>query len=218
MKALQPAIRALIFDMDGVIVDSNRVHREAWVAFNAQHGLETTEEMLGRMYGKRNDNIVRDFFGDRLSNQEVLDRGAAKEALYRQMIEPHLAESLVPGVREFLERHRDLPAAVATNGEAANADLVLGGMDMSSLFRVVIDGHQVTHAKPHPEIYLRAAELLGFLPAECVVFEDSYAGVAAGIAAGMPVIGIRTTHSELPGTEFTVADFRDPAIDQWLAG
>ena len=203
--------------MDGVIIDSNRVHREAWIAFNARYGVATTEEMLGRMYGKRNDEIVRDFFGKHLSDEEVLRRGAAKEALYREMMQPSLAESLVPGVREFLEAHREYPAAVATNGEAANADLILGGMDMRSHFRVVLDGHQVTHAKPHPEIYLRAAELLGVAPAECVVFEDSYAGVAAGLAAGMPVIGIRTTHPELPGTVFTVADFRDPAIDEWLA-
>ncbi len=204
--------------MDGVIVDSNGIHREAWVAFNARYGVTTTEEMLGRMYGKRNDEIVRDFFGSHLEEREVVARGAAKEALYREMMAPHISRQMVPGVREFLEAHRDLPAAVATNGETANVNLVLEGMGLRSFFRVVIDGYQVTHAKPHPEIYLRAAELLGVAPQNCVVFEDSYAGVAAGVAAGMPVIGIRTTHAELPGTEFTVADFRDPAIGRWLAG
>ena len=203
--------------MDGVIIDSNHTHREAWIAFNARHGVATTEEMLGRMYGKRNDAIVRDFFGSGLTDEEVVRRGAAKEALYREMMAPHVEASLVPGIREFLEAHREYPAAVATNGETANVDLVLSGVGLRPFFPVVIDGHQVTHAKPHPEIYLRAAELLGVAPAQCVVFEDSYAGVAAGIAAGMPVIGIRTTHPELPGTVFTVADFRDPAIEDWLA-
>ena len=76
---------ALIFDMDGVIVDSNPVHREAWVAFNRRYGLETTEEMHARMYGRRNDDIVRDFYGDELSPEEIEARGAAKEEVYRQM-------------------------------------------------------------------------------------------------------------------------------------
>lgn len=208
--------RALIFDMDGVIVDSNPTHRQAWIEFNRLHGIETSDGMLARMYGKRNDEIVRDFFGAHLNDREVFDRGAAKEALYRQMIGPNLMLSMVPGIREFLEEHQNLATAVATNAEAANADFILDRMGMRSLFRVVVDGHQVTHAKPHPEIYLRAAELLGVAPQNCVVFEDSYAGVAAGKAAGMPVIGISTTHQELPGTLFTVADFRDSAIVNWL--
>ena len=209
--------RALLFDMDGVIVDSNATHRDAWVEFNRRQGVSTTEQMLQRMYGKRNDEIVRDFFGSTLSDAQVFQHGAAKEALYREMIEPKLAESLVPGVREFLEAHNKYPAAVATNAEAANADLVLDRMGMRHFFRAVVDGHQVTHAKPHPEIYLRAAEVLGIPPSECVVFEDSYAGVAAGCAAGMPVIGITTTHEQLPGAILTVADFRDRAVSEWLA-
>ena len=77
---------ALIFDMDGVIVDSNPMHREAWEVFNRRYGLETTQEMHERMYGKRNDEIVRDFFGDTLSEEEVAARGYAKEALYREMV------------------------------------------------------------------------------------------------------------------------------------
>src|ERR1043165_9479202 len=87
--------RALIFDMDGVIVDSNPVHRQAWAAFNRRFGLETTEEMQQRMYGKRNDDIVRDFFGDGLSPEEIASRGAAKEALYRDMVGDRLDEILV---------------------------------------------------------------------------------------------------------------------------
>ncbi len=203
--------------MDGVIVDSNGVHREAWIAFNARYGLATTEEMLSRMYGKRNDDIVRDFFGSHLGPEEVLQRGAAKEALYREMMKPQLEEHLVPGLRNFLASYPHIPTAIATNGETANVDLVIDGMMLRDSFRVIVDGHQVTNPKPHPDIYLRAAQLLGVAPSECVVFEDSSAGVAAGLAAGMPVIGIRTTHPELPGTAFTVADFLDPAIGQWLA-
>jgi beta-phosphoglucomutase-like phosphatase (HAD superfamily) len=77
---------ALIFDMDGVIVDSNAMHRESWEVFNRRYGLETTEEMHQRMYGKRNDQIVRDFFGDAITALEVDARGRAKEHLYREMM------------------------------------------------------------------------------------------------------------------------------------
>jgi len=209
---------ALIFDMDGVVVNSNDVHRDAWIEFNRRHGIATTEAMLGRMYGKRNDEIVRDFFGTHLTSEEAFAHGANKEALYREMIGPKVNQVLVPGIREFLVRHQYLPVALATNAEGENAEFVLGETGLRPLFRFVVDGHQVQHAKPHPEIYLLAARLLEVDPSKCVVFEDSYAGVAAGVAAGMQVIGVQTLHRELPGTVLTVPDFDDPALAEWLGG
>jgi beta-phosphoglucomutase len=80
-----------------------------------------------------------------------------------------------------------------------------------------VDGHQVTHPKPHPEVYLAAAERLGAAPADCIVLEDSHSGVEAGRAAGMRVIGIRTTHGNLPGTEITVDNFLSGELTEWLA-
>ncbi len=209
---------ALIFDMDGVVVDSNSIHRDAWIEYNARNGIATTGEMLGRMYGKRNDEIVRDFFGEHLTENQAFAHGAAKEALFREMIAPNMSGTLVPGIREFLIAHQNLPIALATNAEAANADFVLRETGLLPLFRFVVDGQQVTHAKPHPEIYLLAAKLLGVDPAACIVFEDSYAGVAAGIAAGMRVVGIQSMHRDLPGTVLTVPDFRDGAIHKLLNG
>ena len=77
---------ALIFDMDGVIVDSNPLHRQAWADFNRRFGLETTDDMHARMYGRRNDDIVRDFYGAGLAPEEIAARGSAKEELYRQLL------------------------------------------------------------------------------------------------------------------------------------
>src|SRR5579859_5486854 len=111
--------------MDGVIVDSNPVHREAWAAYNRRFGIETTEAMHQRMYGKRNDQIVRDFFGPNLTDAEVAAHGAAKEALYREMMRPTLAAALVPGLRDFLEAHRHMPLGLGTNAEPANVKFVL---------------------------------------------------------------------------------------------
>ena len=203
--------------MDGVIIDSNPWHRTAWSEYTHRHGVEMTDAMQLRMYGKRNDEIVRDFFGAHLPDNQVFAHGAAKEALYREMMKPHTETALVPGVRDFLELHRDLALGVATNAEAPNVDFVLDAAGLRQFFRSVVNGHQVTHAKPHPEIYLRVARALGKPPENCLVFEDSYTGVEAGLAAGMRVIGITTTHRDLPGVSLQIPDFRDPALETWLA-
>jgi beta-phosphoglucomutase family hydrolase len=211
-----PAIQALLFDMDGVIVDSNPLHRVVWAEYNRRYGVETTDEMQHRMYGKRNDEIVRDFFGAELTDAEVFRRGAEKEALYRERLLLQIATCLVPGVSAFLESHRDLPAAVATNAEPANLEFVLRETGLRQYFRATVDGHQVKRPKPAPDLYLRAAELLRVSPENCVVFEDSGTGVRAGLAAGMRVVGVTTTHEELPGTSLLIRDFNDPALEAWL--
>ena len=207
---------ALIFDMDGVIVDSNPMHRESWVAFNRRYGLETTEEMHQFMYGKRNDQIVRDFYGDGITVEEVDARGRAKERLYREMMAGRTEEMLVPGLRAFLERYRDLPMGVGSNAEPENIALVLDETGLRRYFRAVVDGHQVHNPKPHPEVYLRVAELLETEPANCIVFEDSHSGAAAAVAAGMRVIGISTTDDNLSGTAITIDNFRSGDLDLWL--
>lgn len=212
-----PRISAFLFDMDGVIVDSNPHHRRAWEVFNRRYGIETTEEMHRRMYGRRNDQIVRDFFGAHLSEHEVAARGFAKEALYREMVATRVEAMLLPGLRDFINRYRQIPKAIASNAEPANVDFLLDSAGLRPYFDIIVDGHQVDRPKPYPDIYLRAAELLGAAPAECVVFEDSYSGVEAGIAAGMPVIGLSTTHASLPGTRLTIDNFTSGDLDAWLA-
>ena len=210
-------IRAFLFDMDGVIVNSNPLHREAWTEYNRRQGLETTEAMQQAMYGKRNDMIVRDYLGRHLTDAEVFAHGAAKEKLYREMLAPRLTETLVAGLIPFLERHSATPMAVATNAERPNVDFVLSAANLEHYFRVAVDGQQVKNPKPHPDVYLRAAELLGIPPTHCVVFEDSHGGVSAGLAAGMRVVGITTTYPDLPGASVLARDFNDPALETWLA-
>jgi len=173
--------------------------------------------MHQRMYGKRNDQIIRDFFGETLSPEEVAARGAAKERLYREMIGGRLEEILVPGLRDFLDRYEAIPKAIATNAEPANVNFLLDRANLRRYFRVVVDGHQVTHPKPHPEVYLKAAEQLGRAPVDCIVLEDSHSGVEAARAAGMRVIGVCTTHDNLPGTAITVDNFVSGELAEWLA-
>jgi beta-phosphoglucomutase len=216
VTSLAPGL-SLIFDMDGVLIHSNPLHREAWEAFNRRYGLETTEEMHRFMYGKRNDVIVRGFFGSDLPDAEVTARGAAKEAMYREMLAGRVEEALVPGIREFLEEFRNVPKAVATNAEPANLDFLLTRTNIRHYFKVVVNGEDVREPKPHPEIYLRASDLLGIMPADCIVFEDSLSGVEAAVAAGMRVIGVRTTHDNLPGTAIAVDNFHSGDLRPWLS-
>jgi beta-phosphoglucomutase len=212
---------ALIFDMDGVIVDSNPAHREAWAAYTRRFGIEMDEAMHQRMYGKRNDEIVRDFFGPGLTAGEVVAHGGAKEKLYRQIMAPNLIQALVPGVTHILQNCNGAPVGLATNAEQANVDFVLdgvflGNMPLREYFSAVVDGQQVVRPKPDPEIYLRVAGLLAVDPGNCVVFEDSHSGIAAARAAGMRVVGLRTTHKEFKNIDLSVDDFRDPELKRWL--
>lgn len=213
---LLAAGRTFIFDMDGVIIDSNPIHRAAWEAYNLRFGLITTEAMQQSMYGKRNDEIVRHFFGE-LPEDEVFSRGAQKEELFREMVGKRIESILVPGLRTFLETYRAVPMAVASNAEPQNVAFVLQASGLRGYFRAVVDGHQVRQPKPHPDIYLHAAGVLGATPSNCIVFEDSHAGVEAARAAGMRVIGIRTTHDYLPGTECNVDNFMSGDLSRWLA-
>jgi beta-phosphoglucomutase len=219
-RTYSPAVwLALVFDLDGVVVDSNRIHSASWREYLRRCGMEVPEGFDLRMFGRRNDDIVRDVFGGDLPPAAVLQHGAEKETVYREMMGPVLRDHLVPGVASFLERHRDAPMAVATNCERANADFVLDGSGLRKYFRAVLDGDQVERPKPDPEIYLRASRLLGVAPANCVIFEDSVAGVEAARAAGAHVVAVNATQaaSELAPVELNVRDFRDPELERWLS-
>ncbi len=214
--SLDPCL-ALIFDMDGVVIDSNPAHRESWAAFNRRYGLETTEAMQHRMYGKRNDEIIRDYFGDGLSSEEVARRGAAKERLYRETIAGRVEQMLVPGLKPFLREHQGSAMALATNAEPENVALVLDQGGIRPYFRVIVDGHQVRKPKPDPEIYQLAAHRLGATAANCIVFEDSNSGVQAARAAGMRIAGLLTTEDNLLNVNICVNNFLSENLRAWLA-
>jgi len=208
---------ALIFDLDGVIIDSMPLHTEAWRIYLDRLGIAATpSEIEPRMHGKRNDDIVADFISAQLAPAEVFAHGAAKERLYRDLMRPQLQRYLVPGVGEFLSRWQSLPLAVASNAEPENVDLVLDAAGLRHRFRVIVDGHQVARPKPFPDVYLRAAELLGIPASRCIVFEDSPTGVEAALSAGMRVVGVQTHSADLVGVDLGVSDFQDAKLDPWL--
>jgi len=210
-----PSGWALIFDLDGVIVDSNPLHTKAWRAYLQNLGI-ACDEIERRMHGRRNDEIVADFIGTGLTPEQVFAHGAAKERMYREMMQSELEERLVPGIRDFLAWADGIPTAVASNAEPANVDFVLNGAGLRPCFKAIVDGQQVARPKPYPDIYMLAADLIGVPAAECVVFEDSPAGIAAARAAGARVVGVQTVRGDLPGVDFLVRDFRDGGLKDWL--
>lgn len=201
--------------MDGVIVHSTPLHNRAWEIYLEQHGIDP-ERVQTRMFGLRNDEIVRDFFGEGLTDEQIAAHGENKEKLYRELMYPRLEEFMVPGVREFLARHSGLPAAVGSNAEPANIEFVLNQSGLRPRFAAVVDGYQVERPKPDPQVYLRAAALLHVAPEECVVFEDSIAGLRAARASGARVVGLRTTLRELPSHDLAIDSFEAPELEAWF--
>jgi beta-phosphoglucomutase family hydrolase len=207
---------ALIFDLDGVVVDSMPLHTLAWLRYLEQVGI-SRKDIAIHMHGRRNDEIVREFLGPDVPDDVVHEHGAAKERLFREMMGANLRHSLVPGIGDFLARTEGLPVALATNAEPANVDFVLDGADLRRWFAAVVDGSQVRNAKPAPDIYIAAGERLGVASRNCIVFEDSPTGIEAARAAGMRVAGILTHADTLEHVDIGVRDFQDPELERWLA-
>lgn len=213
---------ALIFDMDGVIVDSMPVHIAVWREYLHSLGLDAAG-IEDRIHGLKNEEIVLHFMGASADGQGVpeyadyqQDHGAAKERLYRETMGGRLADHLVPGIAAFLERMREMPMALASNAERANIDFVLDGAALRTFFRVIVDASEVARAKPAPDLFLLAAGKLGVAPRNCIVFEDSPAGVIAARAAGMRVVGILTHAAALKDVDFSARHFQDRELDAWL--
>lgn len=208
---------AMLFDLDGVLVHSMPLHTAAWEQYLSGLGMHF-DDFDQRMHGKRNAELVRDLFGDGLDEQTVFQHGAAKEQLWRDlMLQTGVAKFRVPGVDEFLERHKDIPKAIGSNAELTNIEFVLDHFHLRQYFQAIVNGMDVARPKPFPDIYLLAAERLQIEPSRCIVFEDSPTGAAAGIAAGMRVVGVETTPTTFQGVALQVKDFQDPQLETWLA-
>src|SRR3990170_7320779 len=199
---------AFIFDMDGVLVDSNPTHKIALKQFCEEHGYNLTEQDLReKIYGRTNRDWLLNLFGD-LSEETIRQYADEKEALFRKLytdIKP------VDGLLSFLEKldRLKISRAIATSAPRANVDFTLEKTHTERYFNTILDDSFVTEGKPNPQIYLKSAKALGFPPDKCIVFEDSLAGVKAGKNAGCKVVGVTTTHSrpELEGTDFIIDDF-----------
>ncbi len=203
--------------MDGVLVHSMPLHTLAWERYLAKLGI-SIDNLEQRMHGKRNSELVRDLIDPNLPDDIIFHHGAEKERLFREMmIADGLSQYAIPGIREFLDLHSDLPKAVASNAEPQNIDFVLDRFGLRDYFSVTVNGMQVARPKPFPDVFLEAARRLNTAPQNCIVFEDSPTGVTAAIAAGMRVVGVETTPTIFQGIQLKIKDFRDPALEKWMS-
>ncbi|MCB8963982.1 MAG: beta-phosphoglucomutase family hydrolase [Bacteroidales bacterium] len=187
--------RAVIFDMDGVIVDNQNYHLSSWEMFCAKYNFDCNINTFSAQYfGKSNHEILTSLSGKALTPQETYKLGEEKEEIYRQLYRDEIKP--LAGLIDLLKllKANRIPTAIASSAPTSNVDFVVDSLKIREYFDVIVDVSMVRNAKPDPEIYLKAAERLNVEPSGCLVFEDSHSGIKAALNAGMQVIGLATTH------------------------
>src|SRR6478736_6082191 len=184
----------VIFDMDGVIVDSNPYHKIALNQFCAKYGYHLSEDdLLKRVYGRTNKEWITNLFGS-LSESQLRAYADEKEALFRELYKNDIQP--VKGLVKFLSLldENNIPKSIGTSAPRANVDFTLSKTHLEKYFSTILDDTFVTLGKPNPEIYIKSIQALNLPPDRCIVVEDSLSGIKAGRASGAKVIGITTTH------------------------
>jgi beta-phosphoglucomutase len=204
--------QAILFDMDGVVVDNLPYHVDAWLLFCERKNIPLTREIFYReLNGMNSKDTFEWFYKREMSRAEVEVLEEEKELIYRDFYRDHIQPA--PGLLEFLKdlRSNGIKTALATSAGPGNIDFIVDGLGIRDQFDAIIGGAEVRKGKPDPEIYLKAAELVGIEPSACWVIEDSLQGIAAGQSAGMRVVGISTSHTpaELAHTAVVRPDFVD---------
>jgi beta-phosphoglucomutase len=186
-------IQAVIFDLDGVIVDTAHYHFIAWKRLAKELGIHFTDhenEQLKGVSRMRSLEIILELGNLRLSQEEMERLATKKNQWFVGYINAMKPDEIFPGVKELIQDIRSQRIKVALASSSKNADTVLDLLNIRSLFDAIVDGTMITHTKPDPEIFLLAAKKLNIPPSQCLVFEDAEAGVEAAIAAGMKCIGV----------------------------
>lgn len=209
-------LQAVLFDLDGTLANTDPIHFQVWQTLLAPYGMTVDQKFYDRFIsGRLNPDIVRD-----LLPQLSADAGVAfsiqKEAQFRKMAAHQLQR--MPGLTDLLHhiKQQGYATALVTNAPRANAEFMLKTLALNGVFQPVIIADDLPKGKPDPLPYQTALDQLGLSPEEALVFEDSPTGVRAAVAAGVPTIGVTSTHSDGSlgqlGVLFTIADFTDSQL------
>ncbi|GAB6089706.1 beta-phosphoglucomutase [Spirochaeta dissipatitropha] len=184
-------IKGWIFDLDGVITDTAEFHFKAWKKLAEEENLPFTREDNEQLRGvSRADSLKLLLKGKKVSQEHFEDMMTRKNKDYQALVEGMGPADALPGARELVKKLRNAGIRTAIGSSSRNAQRVIELLQMENLFDGVADGHSVENAKPAPDLFLHAAELLGLSPEECIVVEDAEAGVEAALAGGMTVVGV----------------------------
>jgi len=192
-------LRAVLWDMDGTLIDSEELHWISWRDTMAAEGVVITREQFLASFGQRNDSILPRWLGVAATPERMARIANTKEELYRQLIRER-GISPLPGVADWVHRlHQEgWLQAVASAAPRANIDAVLEALSATHLFQGIVSAEDVHRGKPDPEVYLTAAARVGASPDRCIVVEDAVAGVEGARRAGMRSIGVSRGGTHLP--------------------
>lgn len=186
-------IKACLFDLDGVLVDTAKYHYLAWRRLAKELGFDFTKEQNESLKGisrMESLKILLNIGGLTLAEVEKMTLAEKKNNWYREYILKMTPDEILPGTVEFLEELRNNGIKIALGSASKNAMTILNNIKLVNHFDAIIDGTKTSNAKPNPEVFLLGAKELGVSPSECVVFEDAKAGIEAAINAGMYSVGI----------------------------
>jgi beta-phosphoglucomutase len=188
-------IKACLFDLDGVIVDTAIFHFQAWKRLANELGFDLSEDENEQLKGISRMESLDILLGlgnkqQAFSEEEKESFAARKNEWYRELIMKITPNDLLPGSVEYITKLRNKGYKIALGSASKNAQTILQQLQITTLFDAVIDGTCIEHSKPHPEVFLKGAEALHCHPIECVVFEDAQSGIEAALAGGMKTIGV----------------------------
>ena len=186
--------KAVIWDMDGVIADTAPYHLRAWQEVFRERGVKFTEEDFKHSFGQRNDTIIGKTLGEEISQEEIDAISDKKETSFRSRIKRNLKP--LPGVTKLITslKEHGFKTALASSATIENIHLLSTGLGIKNCFQTIISDKDVAEGKPSPQGFLLAAQRLGVEPGNCIVIEDSVAGVTAAKRAGMHCLAITNTH------------------------
>lgn len=202
--------QALLFDLDGTLVDNMMVHHRAWQQKLKELGLDYSLERVKEEIHGVNLEILERLFGDRFTQAEREQIAWDKEAAYRDIFAADFAANVVPGAIAFIRQAHTagIPMAIGTAGPRENAEFVVSRLGIGDLMGHLVHSGMVRKGKPDPEVFQQGADALGVDLKDCIIFEDSVTGAQAANNAGCPVVVLTTTHVEAEFTAQKVAAFR----------
>jgi len=188
----------VIFDWDGVIIDSHNQHELSWQRLAKEYNKDLPNNFFKETFGMRNESIIPKFFNnwiDTNNNKEVKILADRKEEIYRQIITQNGITPL-EGVKELLAslKSQKIRCSIGSSTPIKNIETVINIIGLSDYFDAITAAEDVSNGKPDPEVFLKASKKIGIAPENCIVFEDAHVGIQAAIAAGMKVVAVATTH------------------------